>query len=396
MIPDYSYYQKVLQKEEFPLAYVDLNLLDQNIKDILARAQEKKIRLASKSIRCRHILEYLLDYNQQFQGIMCFTAPEAVWLARAGFDDLLIAYPSYQKAHLEAVGQAVKKGKKIYLMVDRIEHLQRLQELGKNAKCTFLVCLDLDMSSRYPSIHFGVHRSSVNDLPSTETFVRYLKQCSHVSLKGVMGYEAQIAGLGDNMKGKWLMNRIIRFLKKRSIKEISQRRAEVVEYLYSQEYDLHFVNGGGTGSLETTREEAVVSEITVGSGFYSPCLFDEYSNFKHQPAAGFAIEIVRKPSNHIYTCLGGGYVASGMADINKVPQPYLPKGCKLDQNEMAGEVQTPIHYSGNTPLAIGDIILMRHSKAGELCERFNHLHLVRNGQITNKVFTYRGEGKCFL
>lgn len=396
MTPDYIYYKKILQKEELPLAYIDLNLLDQNIKDILARAQEKKIRLASKSIRCRHILEYILDYNQQFQGIMCYTATEAVWLAQAGFDDLLIAYPTYQKAHLEAVGEAVKKGKKIYLMVDRIEHLQRLQELGKQYNYTFLVCLDLDMSSKFPSIHFGVHRSSVQDMSSTEAFVKYLKQCSHVSLNGLMGYEAQIAGLGDNVKGKWMMNRIIRFLKKKSIREISKRRADVVQYIQNEGYDLHFVNGGGTGSLETTREEEAVTEITVGSGFYAPCLFDEYSNFKHHPAAGFAIEIVRKPTDNIYTCLGGGYVASGVADINKIPQPYLPKGCKLDKNEMAGEVQTPIHYSGNDPLAIGDIILMRHSKAGELCERFNHLQLIRDGQITKKVHTYRGEGKCFL
>ena len=39
---------------------------------------------------------------------------------------------------------------------------------------------------------------------------------------------------------------------------------------------------------------------------------------------------------------------------------------------------------------------MRHAKAGELCERFDTLHLVQGDEIVDAVPTYRGEGQAFL
>jgi len=41
-------------------------------------------------------------------------------------------------------------------------------------------------------------------------------------------------------------------------------------------------------------------------------------------------------------------------------------------------------------------VWMRHAKAGELCERFDRLHLVEGDRIVEEVPTYRGEGQCFL
>src|SRR5205085_937076 len=169
--------------------------------------------------------------------------------------------------------------------------------------------------------------------------------------------------------------------------------AALVDLVKSYGLALRFVNGGGTGSIATTRTEQAVTEITVGSGFYAPALFDNYRDFRYQPTAGFAIEIVRHPHPHIYTCLGGGYIASGSVGLAKQPQPYLPRNAQLIALEGAGEVQTPVKYQGAIPLRLGDPIFMRHSKAGELCERFNRLLLVTNGTIENEVTTYRGDGE---
>src|SRR5258708_38713704 len=105
--------------------------------------------------------------------------------------------------------------------------------------------------------------------------------------------------------------------------------------------------------MDSPRKEDVVTEITVGSAFFSPALFDNYRDFRYQPAAGYAIEIVRRPQPHIYTCLGGGSIASGSLGSEKQPQPYLPPGANLDANEGAGDVQTPIHYSAPVALNIG-------------------------------------------
>lgn len=393
----YTYYREVFAQQPKPFAYVDLDFFDENVLAVAKRAGEKRIRIASKSIRCTALLRRVLDHSDQYQGIMCFTAREAVWLSEQGFDDLLVAYPTLEPTALEQVAQAVKKGCKIYLMTDKKEHLEAINAAGKEAEVVLPVCLDLDVSSAYLGLYFGVHRSSLTNLESLKNYWEQLQKLPYVQLEGLMGYEAQIAGVGNQTKGQGLKNKVIQLLQRHSIGQVRQKRAQAVAFLEEQlGKSLTFVNGGGTGSLESTREEKVVTELTAGSAFFSPTLFDNYRDFQHLPAAGYALEIVRQPQATIYTCLGGGYVASGMIGKDKAPQPYLPKGCQLNPNEMAGEVQTPIHYSGTENLQLGDPIFMRHSKAGELCERFTELLVLQNDKLLGALPTYRGDGQCFL
>jgi D-serine deaminase-like pyridoxal phosphate-dependent protein len=80
----------------------------------------------------------------------------------------------------------------------------------------------------------------------------------------------------------------------------------------------------------------------------------------------------------------------------RLPTPWLPEGLALDAEEGAGEVQTPLLGDAADRLRVGDRAYFRHTKAGELCERFASLHLVEGGEIVDEVPTYRGEGKTFL
>jgi len=105
---------------------------------------------------------------------------------------------------------------------------------------------------------------------------------------------------------------------------------------------------------------------------------------------------VRKPAPSVVTALGGGYLASGSGDAARLPSPWLPEGLRLDSEEGAGEVQTPLSGPPAADLRIGDSVYMRHAKAGELCERFDVLHLVEGETIVDVVPTYRGEGRTFV
>lgn len=391
-----------------PFAFVDLDLLEENARNIAQRAGNKKIRIASKSIRSISVLKKIFSMNEKFQGIMCFTLPEAVFLSKNNFDDILAGYPCMQENYIAEVCSEIKRGKKIILMIDCIEHAQKANEIAGKHNVVLPLCLDIDMSTKFPFLYFGVNRSPLKNKNQALELTEKILKLSNVKIAGVMGYEAQIAGVADNYPSQFLKNSIVKFLKKKSVKEIAERRKEIVNAIESTGIKLSFVNGGGTGSLETTSEEKCVTEVTAGSGFYSSALFDNYSGFKHLPAAAFAIEIVRKPKENIFTCHGGGYIASGSIGADKQPVPYLPQGLKYSKNEGAGEVQTPLictadfksapHINADfkSALHIGDPVFMRHSKAGELCERFNFLYLVSDGKIVDEVKTYRGEGHCFL
>ena len=59
-------------------------------------------------------------------------------------------------------------------------------------------------------------------------------------------------------------------------------------------------------------------------------------------------------------------------------------------------MQTPLLGEAADGLRIGERVYFRHTKAGELCERFDSLYLVEGGEIVDQVPTYRGEGRTFL
>lgn len=379
-----------------PFAFVDMDYFNENIRQIAKRANGTTVRVASKSIRCVSLIKKVFSSSEQFRGIMCFTLPEALYLNQYGFDDLLVGYPTMQEQQITEACIEIRKGKTIVLMVDSVEHIQCINTIAEKHNIVMPVCLDVDMSSDFPALRFGVWRSSITSPEQALLVVSEIQKLSNIRLEGIMGYEAQIAGVGDNFTGQALKNRIVRWLKRKSVRELAERRSRIVKAIKALGIPLRFVNGGGTGSIESTITEEAVTEVTAGSGFFSSALFDNYAHFKHLPAAGFAIEITRKPTKSIITCNGGGYIASGSTGKEKQPLPYLPSGLHLITNEGAGEVQTPMLYNGILPLHIGDPVFMRHSKAGELCERFNTLLLVSDGKIVDEVKTYRGEGKCFL
>lgn len=394
----YHYYRQILGDYNLPVAFVDMNLLDENIQQVLRRSGHKPVRVATKSVRSVAILRHILNSDPRFRGLMCFTAAEALYLAEKGFHDLLVAYPTWNRDEITAVVRANQHGHQITLMVDSMTHLRHISQIASDVSGDTAVplCLDLDMADDYPGLHFGVWRSTVKTGDHALVLANAIRQDPHLRLDGVMGYEAQIAGVGDDVPGQEAQNGIIRWLKQKSVKNVAKRRTAVVRALREAGHHLRFVNGGGTGSLSSTSQDTAVTEVTAGSAFYAPTLFDQYRDFRYRPAAGFALQIVRRPRRDLFTCLGGGYIASGTVGPDKAPQPYLPAGATLTPLEGAGEVQTPVQYSGPIDLQVGDPLFFRHAKAGELCEHFDLLRLIKNGHVIGEVETYRGDGQTFL
>jgi len=392
----YSYYRDALAGHALPAAFIDLDSLDANIESFRRRRGTLPIRIVTKSIRSVAMLRYLFAAGPLFKGLLCYSPAEAAWLAAQGFDDLVVAYPSVEPHDIDAVARQIRAGKSITLMVDHPAQLERLDALAAAAEVRLPVAIDLDMSSDFPGIRFGVYRSPIDDAASALALAEDIARRRHLRLEGLMGYEGQIAGLRDAVPGQYFKNRLVRWLKRRSIAEVNARRRAAVDALASAGHGLRFVNGGGTGSFESTRQDSSVTELAAGSGLYMPTLFDHYAAFKGLPAAGFALRVTRVPRPGMVTCSGGGYPASGSAGADRLPQPWLPEGLTLVPNEGAGEVQTPLRHPDSVELQIGDPLLFRHAKSGELCERFNHLLLIRGGKVIERVTTYRGDGQCFF
>lgn len=405
-----------------PLATLDLTALEHNAADLRLRAGGVPIRVASKSVRCRPLIEALLRQDG-YAGVLAYSLAEAVWAA-GWCDDVLMGYPSTDREALAALVADEQACARVTLMIDSPEHLHLLDEVAPpGSRPEVRVAIDLDLAYEPPRAgrvtgRIGVWRSPVATAQQARALARVVVARPGVRLVGAMGYEAQIAGVGDALPEDSATGRLgrvrdtaqgartllLRRLQAHSWLDVLERRGAMVraidEVAQAAGTPLDIVNGGGTGSVHLTRHDPSVTEVAAGSGLLGPALFAGYRSFSPAPAAAFALPVARRPHADVATVSGGGWIASGPAGPDRVPSVVWPTEVKLDAREGAGEVQTPLRGRGARGLSVGDLTWWRHAKAGELCE----LHLVRSAvdargdvtaELVGSVPTYRGEGRAF-
>ncbi|UPK74567.1 amino acid deaminase/aldolase [Nocardioidaceae bacterium SCSIO 66511] len=383
-LPGMERVERLTADLEAPFAVVDDAVLWRNADELVRRAGGKPIRVASKSVRVRGILERVLQ-RPGFAGVLAYSLAEANWLADHGFDDILVAYPSVDRQAIRDLASAEQRATAITVMIDSVEHLDLIDRSAPR-HTEIQVCIDVDASLRIGPVHLGVRRSPVRTPSQAAGLAKAIAGRSGFRLNAVMFYDAQIAGLPDSSPA-------VRMVKRRSAAELVERRAAVVEAVRAYAAP-KVVNAGGTGSLDVLKDDTTATELAAGSGLFMPTLFDGYDDFSAHPAAMFALGVVRKPRKDIATLYSGGYVASGSPGKARVPTPVWPSGLGLIGTEAAGEVQTPVKGRAARRLSVGDRVWMRHAKAGEMCERFDEVHLVGSAAVESMP-TYRGEGKNF-
>jgi D-serine deaminase-like pyridoxal phosphate-dependent protein len=392
-------YTHAVAGEALPLAVVDLDAVEANARRLLEpiRAANKRVRLATKSVRCPDLLERIAALGgDAIAGYMTYTAAETAFHAAAGVTDLLLAYPSVQPSDVRLLARA-NRDACAAVVVDDVAQLAPLSAAARAEGTQIPVAIDVDMSWRpLGAVHLGVRRSPLRDPDAVVALARAIAADSALRFHGVLGYEAQLAGLPDRSPLRAWQNPIKRAIKRGSQPAIAALRMRVVEALDRAGLRPAIVNGGGTGSVDWSSTDASLTEITIGSGFLCSHLFDGYRGLELEPAIGFALQVIRRPAVHLVTCLGGGWIASGPAGVDRLPQPTWPRGCTLLPGEGAGEVQTPVALAPGVELALGDPIWFRPAKAGELAEHVGEYIYVRGDRIVGRAPTYRGLGQCFL
>jgi len=374
-----------------PIGVLAVEALASNAYDLLDRARGLPIRVASKSVRVRGVLDAVLALPG-YRGILAYTLAEALWLAET-YDDVLVGYPTADRGALARLAADERLASRVTLMIDDVAQLDLVDAVVAPARRAVLrVALELDASYRSRLLgHVGVRRSPVFTPAAAEALAEAVIARRGFRLVGLMAYEAQIAGVTNAGPRK----AAIRAMQRASARELAERRGEAVRRVRNVA-DLEFVNGGGTGSIESTHADPSVTEVAAGSGLFGPHLFDGYTRFRPAPAAAFALDVVRRPTADVATLLGGGWIASGPPGPDRLPQVAWPPGLELLAREAAGEVQTPLRGETARDLAVGDRVWLRHTKAGELSEHLDAFALVQGGELVGSMPTYRGEGKVFL
>ena len=218
---------------------------------------------------------------------------------------------------------------RVTVMVDCAEHLDWRAPPCARRRRPVRVCLDVDAGWRPLGgrLQIGAKRSPLHTPEQAAALAREIVARPELELDGLMGYEAQIAGVGDRPPGRPLMGVAMpRDAGARRRASWRGRRAAVVAAVRAVA-PLRFVNGGGTGSIERTAAEPAVTEVAAGLG---PLRADAVRRLPRVHARA------RRRCSRCRSCaargrgrdaLGGGYPASGAAGARPAAAPVCRPGC---------------------------------------------------------------------
>jgi len=377
-----------------PVFVVDVDAFDANAADLVKRAAGKPVRVASKSLRVPALIRRALSH-EGFHGVLAYTLAEALWLEEQDIsDDIVVAYPTVDRGALTRLVASPRAASRITLMIDDVAHLDVVDALRASTAVPVRVAIDIDAGLLVGGRHVGPKRSPLYDAQDVAALARTVVDRPGFQLTGVMTYEGQVAGVPDAVPRQRAKSLIVRRLKDASVAQLRARRAAIADALRDVT-EIGFWNAGGSGSLESSTADPVVTELTAGSGLLVPTLFDHYQAFEPRQASYFGLPVTRRPSPEIATVQGGGLVASGPGTADRLPVPWAPAGLHLTGLEGAGEVQTPLTGHPAALLRIGDLVWFRHAKSGEPFEHTTTVHLLAGERLVESVRTYRGHGLAF-
>jgi D-serine deaminase-like pyridoxal phosphate-dependent protein len=396
----YARYREALREEDLPAAAVDLDALERNVDTLVTavRAAGKTLRVASKSIRCVALIRAVFARGgPAVRGVMAFSPAEACFLSTQGFSDILVAYPTALPRDARLVAAAVRAGASIVLVADAVEHVAAASAAAAEAGVRIGMVVDVDVSYRPlgDRLHVGVRRSPLREPEAVAALAERIARDPHLTFAGLQAYEAHLAGIPDVEPLAPVAAAAKRALKDRARGPVRAQRRAILDELSRRGIAVPLFNGGGSGSVAWSAADPALTEVAAGSGFLDSHLFDGYQGLRLQPAAFFALQVTRRPGPGLVTCQSGGFIASGAPGPDRLPRPYLPEGLSLLGLEGAGEVQTPLAVPEGVTLELGDPVIFRHAKAGELAEHFASYALIRGDRIEATAPTYRGMGRCF-
>src|SRR5262249_55893308 len=156
-----------------------------------------------------------------------YSLAEALWLHATGVsDNLLVAYPTVNRAALRALAADAAARRHITVTIDSTAHLDFIDATLGDGHPEIRVCLELDVSwrpvARGQLVHIGTLRSPLRTPEQAAVFAETILARPGFSLVGVMGYEGQIAGLGDAPPGHPVRAALVRIIQARSAVELRE------------------------------------------------------------------------------------------------------------------------------------------------------------------------------
>lgn len=351
-----------LKDIETPALIVDVNIFNANrdAMDQILKGTDLKLRPHYKSHKTAQIARMQIENGAK--GMTCAKLTEAIDLADAGIEDILIANQITDPKKISRLSY-LAKACRLTVCVDDINNVKALAKACEAADSTLYCLVEYEI---------GMERCGVTEWEDVLALAREIKSHKNLKFDGIQAYAGHISHMVDIEERK-------------SLTEINFARIKgLIAFLKENGISVNIVSGGSTGTCEIKAKGSPYNELQAGSYLFMDATYKDL-DLPFKNSLFVLTSVVSKKDG--LTVVDAGVktcgVDQGMPDIlyNKA------------ESIVASEEHFQLHNL-ETPLEIGDRVLLI---PGHCCSTINlhdRIYLVDNGKVVDRLMiTARGMGK---
>lgn len=374
-----------------PAVLIDMDKLESNISEMLQAASEAGVKLRPhvKVHQCPEIANMQIEAGAH--GIEVGLIDQAMVMADAGVDDIVIAHPFYGDRKFEKIKNLLIKHPKLKLaaVVDMAEQARGLSEVGAALRRKIPVHIKVDTGLR----RYGV-------LPGAPVLMlaKQIQQLPGVELVGVYAHESGAPPTEEGVT--------------RVALECGAVTAEMARMLRREGFDIQHVSVGASPThFATCRliKEGILSDITElhpGQGFIGDITTMLAKGVRREQCALTMLATVVSTSHNEYVIIDAGFKAFGSESMigrrdlpgfywNNMPSFGLVQGLVDLWLGRLGAESGWLYYQDPATqdrLQLGDRLEIVPNSASLLLNIHDVVYGVRNGAI-EREFRIAGRGQ---
>ncbi len=393
----YSNLNKTLQREAIgPVAFIDLERLDHNIAAVQKNLPDHiSLRIVTKSLPSIELIQYILKASQT-NKLMTFHQPYMKLLAKSLRQphDMLLGKPLPVGAAADFYQSVGRTRHRVQWLVDSPERLQRYLALAEKLQRRLLISLEIDV---------GLHRGGFRNNGELGKALEIIKQNkAWLEFSGFMGYDGHIAETPWAIFGK-------HGAMQREYKNVLEKYEEFVAYTRKNYAGLWHkkltLNGAGSKTYQLYKNQQILNDIAMGSGFVKPARFELPTLQDHRRALFIATPVLKKIEKPAIPFVGGisslfrlwnpnwyygFYVYGGAWAADRVAPEGLVVNIFYGENPNENLVpnQTLLNASSSALINVGDYVFY-YPRQGDAIVQFKDVLAVRDNRVERRFRPFR-------
>lgn len=204
-----------------------------------------------------------LQRGRKVRGICCQTSWEALVLARAGFDDIMVTNQIVDPWALEELAAAARLSR-VSALVDDLAHVPLLEQAAREARRPIGVLVEIEV---------GMNRCGIDPAGGAlPELAAAIAASDDLVFDGIQAYDGQTAGVADPAARR----------AKAGVTADLARRA--VDRLNAHGFEVGIVAGCSTGHMPFVAELGLWTDIQAGSYLLMDGAYGAYPDLPFEPA----------------------------------------------------------------------------------------------------------------